>query len=155
MTMTALAAFVADTRDNRLNEAQTWSAFGAAWSSAEQKTLECCAIRVETDDVKTFVFRCPDFIALAFEPGQFITLSLTIDSQSLSRCYTLSSPPSRPFNLAITVKRVPGGPVSNWLHDHLKIGSRVLASGPAGIFTPIGRPVRKLLYLSAGSGITP
>ncbi len=152
--MTALTA-CARTQDSRFNEAQTWSAFGASWSSAERKTLECCAIRVETADVRTFVFRCPDFTALAFEPGQFITLSLTIDGQSLSRCYTLSSTPTRPFSFAITVKRVPGGPVSNWLHDHLEVGSRLLATGPAGIFTPVGYPQRKLLYLSAGSGVTP
>ncbi|WP_423815008.1 2Fe-2S iron-sulfur cluster-binding protein [Pseudomonas oryzihabitans] len=154
MTMTALTP-LATAQGSRLNDARTWSAFGAAWSSAEQKTLECCAIRVETADVKTFVFRCPDFVALAFEPGQFITLSLTIDGQRLSRCYTLSSTPTRPFSLAITVKRVPGGPVSNWLHDHLEVGSRLQASGPAGIFTPVGHPVRRLLYLSAGSGVTP
>ncbi|MDK8264610.1 hybrid-cluster NAD(P)-dependent oxidoreductase [Pseudomonas oryzihabitans] len=152
--MTALTP-LATAQGSRLNDARTWSAFGAAWSSAEQKTLECCAIRVETADVKTFVFRCPDFVALAFEPGQFITLSLTIDGQRLSRCYTLSSTPTRPFSLAITVKRVPGGPVSNWLHDHLEVGSRLQASGPAGIFTPVGHPVRRLLYLSAGSGVTP
>ncbi|WP_443218261.1 2Fe-2S iron-sulfur cluster-binding protein [Pseudomonas sp. LA5] len=154
MTMTALTP-LATAQGSRLNDARTWSAFGAAWSSAEQKALECCAIRVETADVKTFVFRCPDFVALAFEPGQFITLSLTIDGQRLSRCYTLSSTPTRPFSLAITVKRVPGGPVSNWLHDHLEVGSRLQASGPAGIFTPVGHPVRRLLYLSAGSGVTP
>ncbi|ALZ83393.1 hybrid-cluster NAD(P)-dependent oxidoreductase [Pseudomonas oryzihabitans] len=154
MTMTALTAY-APTQDSRFNEAQTWSAFGASWSSAERKTLECCAIRIETADVRTFVFRCPDFVALAFEPGQFITLSLTIDGQSQSRCYTLSSTPTRPFSFAITVKRVPGGPVSNWLHDHLEVGSRLLATGPAGIFTPVGHPQRKLLYLSAGSGVTP
>lgn len=152
--MTALTA-LAPLPDLRISDAQTWSAFGTAWSSAEQKILECCAIQVETADVKTFVFRCPDFVALAFEPGQFITLSLMIDGQSLSRCYTLSSTPTRPFNLAITVKRVPGGPVSNWLHDNLEVGSRLQASGPAGIFTPVGHPVRKLLYLSAGSGVTP
>nr|WP_314559322.1 hybrid-cluster NAD(P)-dependent oxidoreductase [uncultured Pseudomonas sp.] len=152
--MTALTP-LATAQGSRLNDARTWSAFGAAWSSAEQKTLECCAIRVETADVKTFVFRCPDFVALAFEPGQFITLSLTMDGQRLSRCYTLSSTPTRPFSLAITVKRVPGGPVSNWLHDHLEVGSRLQAFGPAGIFTPVGHPVRRLLYLSAGSGVTP
>ncbi|WP_405046408.1 2Fe-2S iron-sulfur cluster-binding protein [Pseudomonas sp. SORGH_AS_0199] len=154
MTMTALTP-LATAQGSRFNDARTWLAFGAAWSSAEQKTLECCAIRVETADVKTFVFRCPDFVALAFEPGQFITLSLTIDGQRLSRCYTLSSTPTRPFSLAITVKCVPGGPVSNWLHDHLEVGSRLQASGPAGIFTPVGHPVRRLLYLSAGSGVTP
>ncbi len=72
------------------------------------------------------------------------------------RSYTISSTPTRPFVLEITVKRVPGGRVSNWLCDHLKIGDRIECLGPSGNFglTP-GQVPRKLLLLGAGSGITP
>ena len=133
----------------------TWSAYGAQWNSGEQKTLQCHAVCDETHDVKTFIFRCTDFSAISFEPGQFITVSPIIAEQSLSRCYTVSSSPTRPFAFSITVKRVPGGTVSNWLHDNLRAGDTLLASGPAGSFTPVGRPAAKLLYLSAGSGVTP
>lgn len=133
----------------------TWSAYGAQWNSGEQKSLQCCAVHDETHDVKTFIFRCADFSALSFEPGQFITVSPVISGQSVSRCYTVSSSPTRPFAFSITVKRVPGGMVSNWLHDNLRAGDTLLASGPAGSFTPVGRPAAKLLYLSAGSGVTP
>jgi ferredoxin-NADP reductase len=133
----------------------TWGVFGAQWHSGEQKLLHCCAVIDETHDVRTFVFRCPDFVALSFEPGQFITISPVIAGQTISRCYTLSSSPTRPFSFSITVKRVPGGTVSNWLHDNLHAGSTLLASGPAGSFTPVGHPATKLLYLSAGSGVTP
>lgn len=133
----------------------TWSSYGVQWNSGEQKTLQCCAVRDETHDVKTFIFRSSDFSALSFEPGQFITVSPLISGQSVSRCYTVSSSPTRPFALSITVKRVPGGTVSNWLHDNLHEGDKLLASGPAGSFTPVGRPATKLLYLSAGSGVTP
>lgn len=143
------------TRPNRFNDPTTWGAFGSQWHSGEQKTLQCCAVRQETHDVKTFVFQCADFSALSFEPGQFITLSPVIGGQTVARCYTLSSSPTRPFAFSITVKRVPGGAVSNWLHDHLKPGDNLKASGPAGSFTPVGHPAVKLLYLSAGSGVTP
>lgn len=136
-------------------DAQTWSAYGAQWNSGEQKTLLCCDVHNETHDVKTFSFRCGDFSALSFEPGQFITVSPVISGQTLSRCYTLSSSPTRPFSFSITVKRVPGGIVSNWLHDNLRAGDSLKASGPAGSFTPVGHPAQKLLYLSAGSGVTP
>ncbi|AHL33373.1 ferredoxin [Pseudomonas brassicacearum] len=139
----------------RFTDPMTWGAFGTQWSSAEQKTLQCCAVHQETHDVKTFIFRCADFSALSFEPGQFITVSPIIAGQTVARCYTLSSSPTRPFAISITVKRVPGGPVSNWLHDHLKPGDSLRASGPAGSFTPVGLPAKKLLYLSAGSGVTP
>ena len=133
----------------------TWSAYGAQWNSGEQKTLQCHAVCDETHDVKTFIFRCADFSAISFEPGQFITVSPIIAGQSVSRCYTVSSSPTRPFAFSITVKRVPGGTVSNWLHDNLRAGDMLHACGPAGSFTPVGRPAAKLLYLSAGSGVTP
>jgi ferredoxin-NADP reductase len=139
----------------RLTDPDTWSAYGAQWNSGEQRNLHCCAVLDETHDVKSFWFTCPDFRALSFEPGQFITISPVIAGQTLARCYTLSSSPTRPFTFSITVKRVPGGPVSNWLHDNLRAGDTLRGSGPAGSFTPIGHPARKLLYLSAGSGVTP
>lgn len=53
------------------------------------------------------------------------------------------------------MKRVPGGTVSNWLHDHLHAGMPVRVLGPAGEFTCARHPASKFLFLSAGSGITP
>lgn len=139
----------------RFTDPDHWTSGGAQWPSGEQQPLECCAVRQETQDVRTFTFRCLAYPGVSFEPGQFITVSPVINGQSVSRCYTISSAPTRPFTLSITVKRVPGGTVSNWLHDNLQPGSRLLASGPAGNFTPVSKPAGKLLYLSAGSGVTP
>ncbi|WP_369986875.1 FAD-binding oxidoreductase [Pseudomonas xanthosomatis] len=141
--------------DQRFADTDHWAAFGAQWGSGEGKRIECLSVVAETHDVKTFTFHCPDYQALAYEPGQFLTVSPVIDGQSVSRCYTLSSTPTRPFTFSITVKRVPGGAVSNWLHDNLHAGAALAASGPAGIFTPVAGPSHKLLYLSAGSGVTP
>jgi len=141
--------------DQRFADTDHWAAHGAQWASGESKRIECLSVVAETHDVKTFTFHSPDYHSLAYEPGQFLTVSPVIDGQSVSRCYTLSSTPTRPFTFSITVKRVPGGAVSNWLHDNLKAGDAMAASGPAGIFTPVAGPARKLLYLSAGSGITP
>jgi ferredoxin-NADP reductase len=53
----------------------------------------------------------------------------------------------------VTVKRVPGGRISNWLHDTLIPGATIRANGPLGHF--VRPPGRKLLLLSGGSGITP
>lgn len=139
----------------RFADADHWGAYGAQWASGDSKPLECLKVVDETHDVRTFIFRCPDCHAIAYEPGQFLTVTPVIDGQSVSRCYTLSSTPSRPFTFSITVKRVPGGVVSNWLHDNLRAGHTLVASGPAGNFTPVIAPARKVLYLSAGSGVTP
>lgn len=153
--MNAFEKTLPATHTARFTDPGHWAALGAQWPSGEQKSLHCCAVQDETHDVKTFVFQCPDLHAISFEPGQFLTVSPLINGQSVSRCYTISSSPTRPFTFAITVKRVPGGPVSNWLHDNLRAGDRLLASGPAGNFTPVSRPSERVLYLSAGSGVTP
>jgi ferredoxin-NADP reductase/ferredoxin len=57
--------------------------------------------------------------------------------------------------LTITVKRVPGGPVSAFVHERLRVGDTVRADGPYGVFGSDVRPGAGALYLSAGSGITP
>jgi ferredoxin-NADP reductase len=140
---------------NRVTQPNFWGKLPARWDSDTDDTLVCCHVRQETHDVKSFFFRSPDERTFAFEPGQFITLELEIDGESINRCYTISSPPTRPHTISITVKRVPGGKVSNWLHDNLQPGGKVRVLGPAGEFTCARHPARKFLFLSAGSGVTP
>jgi len=140
---------------NRVTQPGFWDDLPARWDSDTDDVLVCSHVRRETHDVKTFVFRAPADRTFVFAPGQFITLELDIDGASVNRCYTISSSPTRPHTLAITVKRVPGGIVSNWLHDNLVRGGTVRALGPAGEFTCARHPARKFLFLSAGSGVTP
>lgn len=140
---------------SRVTQPRFWETLPARWNSDADDTLVCCQVRQETHDVKSFFFRAPSERAFVFEPGQFITLELDIDGESINRCYTISSPPTRPHTISITVKRVPGGKVSNWLHDKLHAGAEVRVLGPSGDFTCARHPARKFLFLSAGSGITP
>src|SRR4051812_15618357 len=80
------------------------------WSEQDQSELVCRRVLDITHDVKSFLFEPVGPRVFRFEPGQFITLQLEVDGQHISRCYTLSSPPTRPHLVAITVKRVVGGP---------------------------------------------
>ncbi|MBN3724803.1 hybrid-cluster NAD(P)-dependent oxidoreductase [Burkholderia sp. Ac-20379] len=141
--------------ERRYSDPATWEAAAAEWGSGEQRVLTCCRAIDETRDVKTFEFRVGDGAPVRFEPGQFMTVSATVQGQSVERCYTISSAPTRPHLLSITVKRVPGGTMSNWLHDTLTPGSLLRAYGPSGSFTSTAADTRKSLYLSAGSGVTP
>jgi ferredoxin-NADP reductase len=125
------------------------------WGDQEEAELICRSVFDITHDVKTFLFEAEGDKVFHFEPGQFITLELEIDGRPISRCYTISSPPTRPHLMAITVKRVIGGPVSNWLHDNLTPGTRITVLAPLGQFILSGPPASKYLFLSAGSGITP
>lgn len=125
------------------------------WSESDQTELVCRKVLDITHDVKSFVFEAEAGRVFRFVSGQFVTLRVEVDGKQISRCYTISSPPTRPHTLAITVKRVMGGPVSNWLHDHVVPGTRVSALAPLGAFTLSGAQAAKYLFLSAGSGITP
>ncbi|MBI3900176.1 MAG: hybrid-cluster NAD(P)-dependent oxidoreductase [Gammaproteobacteria bacterium] len=126
-----------------------------SWNGERDDYLICCRTQQETHDVKSFFFRAPEPRLFRFSPGQYITLELEIDGDRINRCYTISSAPTRPDTISITVKRVPGGKVSNWLHDNLRVGDSVRALGPAGDFTCVNKPAKKYLFLSGGSGITP
>ena len=125
------------------------------WGVECDDMLVCRAVTQETADVRSFHFATEHPGQFRFEAGQFLTLELPIDGETVFRCYTISSPPTRPETVSITTKRVPGGPGSNWLHDNLRPGMGLRASGPSGVFVlPHARSAR-LLFLSGGSGVTP
>ncbi|MBS7545252.1 hybrid-cluster NAD(P)-dependent oxidoreductase [Ancylobacter oerskovii] len=129
------------------------------WDPEADDALVVRAVRDETPDVKTFVLAPRSPCVFRYAPGQFVTLELEVGGETIHRCYTLSSTPTRPHTLSITVKRVPGGPVSNFLHDHIKVGSVIRAVGPMGDFSCFAQgtpgPSPRYLFLSGGSGITP
>ncbi|KNY12508.1 ferredoxin oxidoreductase [Achromobacter piechaudii] len=139
----------------RIHQPEFWQRLPSPWDSETEETLLCCQVRQETADVKSFYFRSRAGHAFQFAPGQFLTLELDVDGERLNRCYTISSPPTRPHTLSITVKRVPGGKASNWLHDCLEVGDKLRVLGPAGVFSSALHPAARYLFLSAGSGITP
>ena len=92
---------------------------------------------------------------LAFTPGQYLTLVLDIDGQTVRRNYSLSDAPGKPW-YRISVKRESGGQVSNWLHDHVEVGMELMAQAPCGDFVlDTQKPQRPLVLLTGGVGITP
>jgi glycine betaine monooxygenase B len=125
------------------------------WGGTEDSTLVCRQVLDITHDVKTFLFRSEHPALFHYDPGQFITLRLQIGGRTVERCYTISTPPTRPHLIGITVKRQPGGIVSPWLHDTLGPGQRISADGPFGLFSAAHHPAGRYLFLSAGSGVTP
>jgi glycine betaine catabolism B len=131
----------------------------------EDLTCRCCRIIDETPDVKTFCLVAEPPVLFQYKPGQFVNLEIEIDGKPVLRSYSISSSPTRPYHLTLTIKRVPSpadrpelspGLVSNWLHDRLDVGDRVkLIGGPMGHFTCLPKLPAKMLLISAGSGITP
>ncbi|AJE49131.1 hybrid-cluster NAD(P)-dependent oxidoreductase [Celeribacter indicus] len=124
------------------------------WDPEHDDVLVCRQVRQETHDVKTFVFSAREPRTFQFSPGQYMTFELPVEGM-LTRSYTISASAARPYRISITVKRVPGRPGSNWLHDYMVPGKEVNVSGPSGDFTTDATKDEKLLFISAGSGITP
>ena len=118
-------------------------------------TLKVADIIEETQDTKTFRLVAEEPLLFSYRPGQFVTFILNIDGQEVKRSYSMSSSPSRPHLLEVTIKRVPGGLVSNWFCEQVKLGDTLTVKGPSGKFTCFNYPSSKMLFIGAGSGITP
>jgi ring-1,2-phenylacetyl-CoA epoxidase subunit PaaE len=103
-----------------------------------------------------FVFEPPD-PPFSYKSGQFLTLILPVNGKEVRRAYSLCSSPYVDTDLAVTVKRVEAGLMSNWLADYLKVGSTVKVMEPMGQFITEFAPDRKrhLVMFAGGSGITP
>ncbi|MBB3138412.1 ferredoxin-NADP reductase [Rhizobium pisi] len=125
------------------------------WNPETDDALVCLDVQQETHDVKTFTFASREGKRFAFKAGQYFLFDLEHNGEAESRCYSISSSPHRTNAFSVTVKRVPGGKISNWLHDTLAAGATVKANGPLGHFTRPGASGQKLLLVSGGSGITP
>ena len=117
--------------------------------------LRCVEIVRETADVKTFRLVDKSNAPFFFKPGQFVTLKPNIAGQEYQRCYTIASSPTQNNYIDLTVKLVPDGIVSAWLLEHFKVGDTIEAVQPSGTFYLSESHKKKLLMISAGSGVTP
>ncbi len=122
------------------------------WSSSEPHA-RVVGLRRETADTTTLLLR-PGRSRVAQQPGQFVGLGVRLDGVWQWRTYSATSRPSDDV-LAVTVTAVPGGTVSGALAHRTPVGTLVRLGPPAGEFV-LPEPVpEKLLFVTAGSGITP
>ena len=127
-------------------------ALAPTWSPTEVRA-RVVAVIAETRDTRTFVLR-PNRNWRGHRAGQHTMIEVERNGARVRRCYSLSSPPGAPL-VSITVKRVPDGRVSGWLHDHLRPGDIVTLGAAAGDFVLPAPHRPELLFVSGGSGITP
>ncbi|MFF0437470.1 ferredoxin reductase [Streptomyces sp. NPDC004327] len=113
------------------------------------------AVLPETGDSATVVIR-PGRGWRGHRAGQYVRVGVDVDGVRLWRAYSLTSPANRrDGRVTITVKAIPGGKVSNHLVRQARAGTLIRLDQPAGDFVlPPAKPA-KVLYLTAGSGITP
>ncbi|TWI69669.1 nitric oxide dioxygenase [Pseudoduganella lurida] len=136
-------------------EAQAYQAQAAApggWNGVRRFVV--AATRRESDEITSFLFRAEDGGPVAgFRPGQYLGIRAVIDGVEQRRNYSLSAPPDgRTYQ--ISVKREPGGKMSNHLHDAVGEGSMVELLPPSGEFV-LAESDRPVVFITGGVGITP
>ena len=110
-------------------------------------------VKVTADSVKV-VFDIPTELSnkYVFIPGQYVTLSIMVDGKEERRSYSICSGPHE--SLAVAIKAVANGKVSNWANQILKVGDEVFVSKPEGNFNWNTKDAF-IVAFSAGSGVTP
>ncbi len=110
--------------------------------------------RVESEEIASFVLRPEDGgPVMDFVPGQYIGLRVVVDGTEQRRQYSLSAA-ANGVSYQISVKREPGGKVSNFLHDAVNVGDAIELLPPSGAFT-LNDSARPIVLISGGVGITP
>lgn len=119
-------------------------------------TLKIESIKQETADSITLCFKQPSLRKIKYSPGQYLTLSFRINGRKFLRPFSFSSAPSNDSFLEVTIKKIPQGIVSNYIHDHVNVGDLVEVLEPQGTFCYNPDEGDEQIYFwGVGSGITP
>ena len=137
------------------------------WSARELRgrVLE---VRRETVDSATLVIKPGWGFTFDYEPGQYIGIGVPVDGRWRWRSYSLTSTPiggqrrsdrgagsAAERTITITVKAMPEGFLSTHLVDGLEPGTVVRLAAPQGNFVMPNPAPERVLFVTAGSGITP
>ena len=130
--------------------------FGGSFRHRGMYSLRVAEVVCETADVSSFIFHVPDDLSekYAYRAGQFLTFRVEFDGVAHLRSYSMSSSPLVDERMRVTVKRVAGGVVSNWMNDVLAPGDELVATVPSGTFVVDG-DAGEMVAFAGGSGITP
>ena len=117
------------------------------------------SVHPETADAATLVIR-PGADWRGHVPGQYVRVGVDVDGVRCWRAYSLTHGPRADGRISVTVKAVRDGQVSPYLVRHTRPGTLLHLEQAAGDFVlPVPSAVepetRKLLFITAGSGITP
>jgi NAD(P)H-flavin reductase len=113
-------------------------------------------VRDLTHDVREIALSLIAPKTIAFKAGQFISFEVSRQGRpgTVTRPYSIVSPPRHQEVVTIVLNRVPGGPGSTYLFS-LREGDRTQFKGPAGTFYLREDLSRDLLFVATGTGIAP
>ena len=119
-------------------------------------TLKVQDVIKETADAVTICFKQPNLKKVKYQAGQYLSVVLRINGRRYIRAYSFSSSPSLDKTLNITVKRVLGGIMSNYINDSVKVDDVIEVLEPIGKFIhKTDSNIQTITFWGVGSGITP
>ncbi len=130
------------------------------WSARELRG-RILEVRRETEDSATLVIKPGWGFSFEYQPGQYIGIGLLVDGRWRWRSYSLTSSPATttrsgsPRTVTISVKAMPEGFLSTHLVAGVEPGTIVRLAAPQGNFVLPDPAPPAILFLTAGSGITP
>jgi len=125
------------------------------WSARELRG-RVVEVRRETVDSATLVIKPGWGFHFDYQPGQYVGIGVLLDGRWRWRSYSLTSTPvTRDRLITITVKAMPEGFLSTHLVDGVTPGTIVRLAAPQGNFVLPDPAPASVLFLTAGSGITP
>jgi ferredoxin-NADP reductase len=125
------------------------------WSARELRG-RILEVRRETHDSATLVIKPGWGFSFDYQPGQYMGIGLLVDGRWRWRSYSLtSSPVTGARTVTITVKAMPEGFLSSHLVGGVAPGTIVRLAAPQGNFVLPDPAPPAMLFITAGSGITP
>jgi stearoyl-CoA 9-desaturase NADPH oxidoreductase len=125
------------------------------WSARELRG-RIVDVRRETEDSATLVIKPGWGFSFDYEPGQYIGIGVLVEGRWRWRSYSLTSSPIQgDRTITITVKAMPEGFLSSHLVGGVAPGTIVRLAAPQGNFVMSDPAPASVLFLTAGSGITP
>jgi len=120
--------------------------------------LNIASVKPETDSAVCISFDIPEKLKqiFTFNPGQFLTLQITINGKKVRRSYSICSGVADK-QLKVGIKRIKNGVFSNYANDHFASGDCIEVMPPQGSFSPVldFNNEKHYMCLAVGSGITP
>ena len=125
------------------------------WSARELRG-RIVQVRRETADSATLIIKPGWGFQFDYRAGQYVGIGLLVDGRWRWRSYSLTSEPvSGARTISITVKAMPEGFLSGHLVDGVAPGTVVRLAAPQGEFVLPDPAPATVLFVTAGSGITP
>ena len=88
---------------------------------------------------------------MQFQAGQYVNLTV---GELDARAFSLANSPSTGDLIELNIKQVPGGQITGYVHNDLKVGEHVKVVGPYGRFFTRKSAQLPLIFMAGGSGLS-